>query len=380
MKPGIVNATNYAAANQLLQVRDSDKVLQQFFSHCVQAGPELCTFAGSAKTAGDLESKFYKIVDALQTAPVVVIKAHNSTVTEGVNTSKPGVANSTIVVTSDYLKKWTFGALYEGFQFYPSFSAALTYIEQAVFNPHLPPIYLSLDDIASSFFPSLTVIQAQQQQRQSSSKLCAQNETTVIDSIAQNDVYEFTSEQAIACSDGEDIPGTTAIQYLPFLKQALASSKLVGQNVASFRLACTNWLIRPVLRFAGPFTAANTKTPILVVSNIYDPITPYVDGVRVHQDYKNSGFLVINATGHSSLNTGSICAFESIATYLNDGVLPAEGTVCQSAVIPFDNSTSSPLSRRDVLEGGVVRERDFDLSGLSRVVKKSLPLLMGGRR
>lgn len=87
-------------------------------------------------------------------------------------------------------------------------------------------------------------------------------------------------------------------------------------------------------RYTGPWTA-DTANPVLVVGNFFDPATRYEGAQTVAGLLPNSRLLSYAGWGHTAYLSGSSCVDAAVNAYLIDGVLPAEGTVCQPEIDPF---------------------------------------------
>ncbi|KAI1791668.1 TAP-like protein-domain-containing protein [Ganoderma leucocontextum] len=98
---------------------------------------------------------------------------------------------------------------------------------------------------------------------------------------------------------------------------------------------CQYWPFTPPERYLGPWN--NTpKNPVLIISNTADPITPLVNGERVHSYFPNdSALLVQDSPGHTSAMLRSNCTVDATRKYFADATLPAPGTVCLPNSQPF---------------------------------------------
>ncbi|KAJ7596408.1 Alpha/Beta hydrolase protein [Mycena floridula] len=91
---------------------------------------------------------------------------------------------------------------------------------------------------------------------------------------------------------------------------------------------CEYWPVRGPERFTGPWNAT-LRTPMLIISNTYDPITPIASGLKINSLMPNSSILVIqNGPGHCSLSMPSLCTIKQSLQYFA-GEMPTNGTLCQ---------------------------------------------------
>lgn len=99
-------------------------------------------------------------------------------------------------------------------------------------------------------------------------------------------------------------------------------------------LAWGLWPVTPRGVFRGPFEAAAGSPTALVVATTYDPATPYRGSVRLTRDLGNARLLTMRGDGHTAYDGNSPCIDTAVDAYLEDGVVPAEGTTCVQDV-PF---------------------------------------------
>ena len=92
--------------------------------------------------------------------------------------------------------------------------------------------------------------------------------------------------------------------------------------------------------FYGPFRAGRSAPTTLVVGTTYDPATPYRGAKRLVSELGNARLLTMRGDGHTAYGGNSACIDAAVDAYLEDGTLPAPGTVCRQQV-PF---TGLPLT------------------------------------
>lgn len=78
-------------------------------------------------------------------------------------------------------------------------------------------------------------------------------------------------------------------------------------------------------RFAPNAEGANT---ILVVGTTGDPATPYKHSQSMTKQLGSAVLLTYDGEGHTAYGSSNSCVDDAVDSYLIDGVLPAEGTVC----------------------------------------------------
>lgn len=87
-----------------------------------------------------------------------------------------------------------------------------------------------------------------------------------------------------------------------------------------------NWPGHATERYAGPWNAT-TKTPILLLSNRFDP--------AAQRRLGNAVLLTENGFGHLSLNDPSSCVLKWRIRYLVHLLTPPRGTACAADQPPF---------------------------------------------
>lgn len=87
-------------------------------------------------------------------------------------------------------------------------------------------------------------------------------------------------------------------------------------------------------RYTGPFTA-ETANPVLVASTLFDPATAVEGAFAVDALLPNSGLLLVDGWGHTTLGLSACASFFS-ENYLINQELPPEGLVCPQDMSPFD--------------------------------------------
>ncbi|WP_091613327.1 alpha/beta hydrolase [Amycolatopsis saalfeldensis] len=123
--------------------------------------------------------------------------------------------------------------------------------------------------------------------------------------------------------------------------QADRQSPTFGRyQVFSDIAACPVWpSAKKSDRYSGPWHA-NTDVPVLVISNFYDPATQYAFGRRMAAELGNSRLLSVDSFGHCILG-GSRTVDQTVAEYLTDLKVPAEGQVFQPDTQPFETPATA---------------------------------------
>ncbi len=149
-----------------------------------------------------------------------------------------------------------------------------------------------------------------------------------------------TTSAAIQCLDG---PASEPVSAWPRVVGHLTElSTLWGPVLGWWNWApcAANWPGHATDRYAGPWNA-RTKTPILLVNNLYDPASGYANARRAERLLGNAVLLTVASYGHPSYALPSACADKWRVRYLVNLVTPPPGTVCASE-LPFQPAQASP--------------------------------------
>jgi pimeloyl-ACP methyl ester carboxylesterase len=88
---------------------------------------------------------------------------------------------------------------------------------------------------------------------------------------------------------------------------------------------CAGWPGASTDAFHGPFGA---PTPLLLINNSHDPVTPIADARATSALYPGSRLIEVNTWGHSALGKSTRCLTPATTAYLIDRTLPAEDRHC----------------------------------------------------
>jgi pimeloyl-ACP methyl ester carboxylesterase len=151
-----------------------------------------------------------------------------------------------------------------------------------------------------------------------------------------------TTSAAIQCADG---PAREPVSAWPMVIGNLKNT-LWGPILGWWTWApcAANWPGHATERYAGPWNA-KTKTPILLINNLYDPATGYPSAQRAEHLLGNAVLLTVASYGHPSSALPSTCVDKWRVRYLVDLATPPPGTVC-GAQPPFQPGGSPGLPQR----------------------------------
>ncbi len=164
------------------------------------------------------------------------------------------------------------------------------------------------------------------------------------------------AQSAIACSDASDAVGHGADFYAQYVQELKDESETWGESWSTIRYTCAGWKVPAKWRFDGPFTSPPDPSiregvpaaPLLFLSARIDPACPLAGAKRMSARHPESVVVTQNSYGHSALSSGwSECTNNVIRDYLENGLVPAEGTVCETNCKPFKESLcDQPVAKR----------------------------------
>ena len=144
--------------------------------------------------------------------------------------------------------------------------------------------------------------------------------------------------QGIMCSDFPDMRNTTLSQAVAWTKAAeRTADKFVDDFVTRDQLMCVPWKMRPKNRFLGSLKPAKWAGKMLLINNIFDPVTPVAHASNVQKKIGDgsASLLIQNGLGHSLLGTPGNCVDKVVVAFFRKRVLPNNGQICQPKVLPF---------------------------------------------
>lgn len=159
---------------------------------------------------------------------------------------------------------------------------------------------------------------------------------------------------SIACSDADfaDPDGPYQggeRQGIPFWQDYVDTlknqSSMLGPWWSEIASRCAGWRTRPKWRFTGPFTTPPADpslkegvpaAPILFTSSRLDPVTPLYTAYLLSNDHPGSAVLIHETVGHcAALSAWIDCFNEAVRAYFDDGIVPENGTACDTTCKPF---------------------------------------------
>ncbi|KAF7303656.1 hypothetical protein MIND_00595000 [Mycena indigotica] len=282
-----------------LFLTDSEKTYQLFLEECFNAGPKHCalTKAGDS-SASVIGKRIDDFIDRLQTQPIQVP-----------NHVRPGY------LTSGGIRSSLFNALQ---------------------MPEEWPIYSEMLASAINGTDSSKIM------RVIAFPYSEPNPPADPEGLVDTGQAELM-RLAIACGDALPYQAEQWPTAETIVDQILTTLRAFPRFGATVHLmeqhgGCQFWPGMNVgpTRFRGPWNKT-LSTPMLLVANSHDPVTPYAAAKIVHETMGNSSRLILQETaGHSYIGTMTECAASIIRRYFVEGVIPTEPeTRCPREITNF---------------------------------------------
>ncbi len=129
---------------------------------------------------------------------------------------------------------------------------------------------------------------------------------------------------AVNCLDTDDAPGVAGTQAA--LPRFRAASPVFGAALGWGVMACHDWPIKG--EHPQQAVTAAGAPPILVVGTTRDPATPYEWSEAMASQLQSGVLVTREGDGHTAYTSGNVCISKAVDAYLEDGTVPADGTVC----------------------------------------------------
>ncbi|OIW23851.1 hypothetical protein CONLIGDRAFT_558201, partial [Coniochaeta ligniaria NRRL 30616] len=286
---------------QINHLRDTDKVMDAFYTTCHRAGPAKCDF--HAPSPAKIKSRLDALLSNLSTTPVIVAPS-------------PSGPDLPELITYSSLKRLISTVLYQPVRMFAPFATVLAALEHRDGTP----------------FYNLTLARSPRP-----STLC--NLPTVPPTVpVSGPGHEDTPDAfpAIYCSDAPPFLSSPT-EFATYAARLQTLSSAAGAVYALTRLSCAGRAaVRPKWTLDRPVGAPDgTAFPILFVANTADNVTPLVSARNNSAAFPGSVVLVQEGWGHTSLAAPSRCTAGVVRGYFQEGALPEVGRVCGVDVEPF---------------------------------------------
>ncbi|CAE7232071.1 unnamed protein product [Rhizoctonia solani] len=176
--------------------------------------------------------------------------------------------------------------------------------------------------------------------------------------------------EAVICVDGPELYGAEPQETVEaMVEENVLTYERVSTHFAALEMAlvwCHHWRSREAERYVGPFNHTTLANEILVIGNTADPVTPVVNARAVNRRLPQSRLIVQDGSGHCSLAMASTCTVKAIRGYFLDGVLPPNGTVCDTVERLFPEKEAPAEAKAWLSPEASLSESDAQLAEAMR--------------
>ncbi|EMR71946.1 putative alpha beta hydrolase fold family protein [Eutypa lata UCREL1] len=287
--------TNYTSAS----VNHLDGIIASFFIYCHEAGQSECPYY-TGSTPGDIHDRFNRSFAQLDARKA----------------EAEGWSNATDIEAALLILK--IGLL------------AVADTPLSLFSV-LPEVLLDLESAIYTQDISTWVEQA----------------TEVFGATYENPEWSL----GVLCSDQDNAWYNKTLEDLRPQLEELESQSILGEIWSRTMLGCLGWSIKATEIFSGPF-GGDTATPILFVSNTYDPVTPIDNSISSAPNYKNAEILTIDGMGHTTSATANLCGYAKVAAYFQTNQMPGNDSFCPLETGPFGIILNGTLTE-NIMQAGL---------------------------
>jgi pimeloyl-ACP methyl ester carboxylesterase len=295
----VVNAADYQAGLWNPVLTDTEGTLMAFFESCIDAGPLLCPLAN--------------LTGADTTTPETLLSTFN----EGLQALQESGQIAPASLIPFVWDMWPDTRTYYAVK-------ALTFAQ--LYHPTQYPL------LALTLQPLMT---------QNFSAFLEEPESTGTSNVTAPVPWNIGAPNnffGIACTDGA-WRAESPDSIHDIINEQQANS---GFSDAFTKIwPCTRWKFSAENRrytgsFGTPDNQIQTHHPIMIINGRYDPATPLVSAYNASQEFAGSSVLVHGGNGHKLIRHPSKCTVEAIQAYMDEGVLPVNGTLCEPDVKAFE--------------------------------------------
>lgn len=310
-------------------VSSADNIIRGIFTACIAAGVEKCPLARHGTTCESLEALFDKLLDDLKYDPIPFVFTELGT---------------GLVVDYNAFLNWIFLELY-----YPDEYPVIAAVLDGLFDRNATAFAIALAS-PTSIFPTLNNVSDSGALRSGRhAEADSASSTSSTSAAISTSEPEPISKPVWGIRCGDRRPRAAEKETLqPDVVKLEANSKWFAHfGLGTNGYLCAQWPFEAAERYEGSFLGVKTKNPILFVGNTYDPVTPLVSAHNVSAGFVGSVVLQHDSYGVSYLSRSlsvhanfclsqhvsfytqrSNCTDNAIHAYLNEGTMPAQGTVC----------------------------------------------------
>jgi pimeloyl-ACP methyl ester carboxylesterase len=274
---GVIDLEDWYAGTLKTNILDIDKIVEQFFQYCYNAGPMKCAFYANSTEA--IEQRLRNLVETIRREPIGVSDRRKVT--------RP------IIITYEVMRFALLNAQYNPQEQWPGFAKQL----------------LDLENRNGSSMARL----------------------------AQLFHGPFIGSTVLCLDAGGRYNLSTPELFTDHVETMKSQSYWAGESWLH-PVECRQMHATPPPSQQFDFRASKsngTEFPILFVSNTLDPVTPLVGAQKMQAHFSGSALLVQDGMGHASYSAPSNCTAQHVQDYLGRRP-PPPVTTCQPNNLPFD--------------------------------------------
>ncbi|ELU45231.1 TAP-like domain-containing protein [Rhizoctonia solani AG-1 IA] len=243
-------------------INSSDANFNAFASHCAAAGPSKCAISQQNSTTESIRNWVFDLISVSDHIIDRTLELYLRAVQLAYDHT---VATGGTVITSGQLRAFLWGSLYHPRQ-WPDLAQSLAQISAALSNPTSSSGTHQVRDFSRQVHPVPLVGRD--------------------NNASTSDPAKVYAYQAITCADAVDAGNSTT-------KQGFDAIVDITNNYTRIRgeMYCHHWPVRAVERFTGPFNHT-LQNKIMVIGNLYDPITPFASAKAVAEGLGDSAVLL----------------------------------------------------------------------------------------
>ncbi|KAG6179558.1 hypothetical protein E4U27_003196 [Claviceps purpurea] len=319
---GVVVADNWVLGDWEESAVDTHHAINYFYKTCFQAGTRCALRNDSDSSWHSIQQRVDALVARLDEDPV------------------PGatVDGPEVVIDGSDILDLMFGQLYSPLDFFDSLSSTLAQAVRGNYTQLLAELVPPMSDNDAMY---------------DIDRNNASNDTdSAVDAILRAYTWMAETFSSVACGDTPNLGHYPLSHWQHKLQKLHERYPRLGVLIAEQTLKCAGWQSHPKDRFAGPFRSpspppvpdshdddendSRPSAPLLLLSTLYDPITPLDSARAVARSHPQSRVLVQNSVGHCTLLASpSRCTRRVMQAYMANGTMPNEGLICEGDCVPF---------------------------------------------
>lgn len=300
---GVCDSTDYYKTGWLTNLRDTDKIMDKFYSYCSAVDTEKCPLNVGNLTAKEVQSVVEDLLSSVKEDPIAV---------PATSTRGPEII---------------------------TYSDIMNVVKKVVYTPlkYFPLQAKLLADAAYGNGSAFADWKADDHKPSCPLDKCEQSAC---------EVPTDTAGWGIMCSDGEELSWTKK-DWLKNVDTLVGQSKWLGEYWGSITIECAHWKGRAKWGVKHEDITGNTSHPILLIGNTLDPVTPLYNAYVMQKKFPGSEVLTQESEGHCSISSPSLCTTKAIRAYFQTGALPDPGTTCQVEELPLLGNVPRDLTALD---------------------------------